>query len=83
VSNFGVREGYIYSKVLKTPKAVKKNDAAVLLENKASAKKDPQVIDEKVDSKIVKKVATNKNNQCKQKNEKVAIEVKDGESKKS
>ncbi len=82
VSNFGVREGYIYSKVLKTPKALKKNDAAVLLENKAPAKKEPQVIDEKADSKIVKKVATNKNNQSKQ-NEKVAIEVKDGESKKS
>ena len=83
VSSFGVREGYLYSKVLKTPKAVKKNDAAVLLENKAPEKKVVTVIEEKADSKSVKKVATNKQNKCKEKDEKVAIEVKDGESKKS
>lgn len=83
VSNSGVREGYLYSKVLKTPKAIKKNDVAEGLENKFSAVKEITEVKEKVEGKTVKKAATNRNSKCKQKDKKDTIEVKDGECKES
>lgn len=91
ISNFGVREGYLYSKVLKTPKAVKNSKIAINLEANLPETKDSKVeeakkdeaVEKKEDSKVVKKVAANKKNKSKQNDEKVAIEVNDGESKKS
>lgn len=83
VSTSGVREGYLYSKILKMPKAVKKNGTEVPAVNKKPAAKENTEIKEKVEAKAAKKITANKCKTCKEKEEKAAIEVKDGESKKS